>query len=70
MREILCVSLFLMLYPDLNKNSCMCYDCKTHLIKILKIIIKSVLLTSKDKINRQVGDYDRIRFERRKDIFK
>ena len=26
-----CVYLFLMLYPDLNKNSGMWYDCKIHL---------------------------------------
>lgn len=46
----------------------MCYDCKTYLNT--ENNYKSVLLTSKDKTKRQVGDYDRIRFERRKDIFK
>lgn len=29
-KNLVCIS-FLMLYPYLNKNSCMCYDCKTYL---------------------------------------
>ena len=29
-KNLVCIS-FLMLYPDLNKNNCMWYDCKTHL---------------------------------------
>ena len=57
-----------MRYPDLNKNSCMWYDCKTRLSTENNYKISPA--NNKDKTKRQVGDYDRIRFERRKDIFK
>ena len=46
----------------------MWYDCKTRLSTENNYKISPA--NNKDKTKRQVGDYDRIRFERRKDIFK